>query len=451
MPEAGSRPGTRRPSTGGAAALTYGTNVGAALLSLVNVLVVARVLGPSGRGDVAFVIAVVTFTAALAACGIQEANANLGARNPHARAALASNSVVFALAFGVVAACVVALLTAVIPSVGGDVDRTWLLVALVGIPIAVLKVYLQFLVQAEYGFAATNLAWIAGPLTTALTNGTLAALGVLSVGSAVIAWVGGQTLGTTILLLYISRHSGFGRLDGALARTAVIFGAKTHLGRSLALGNYRIDQWFVGAIAGSRELGFYSVAVAWVEALYYIPGVLCLIQRPDLARAPREEAAWRSARFFRVALILSLSAAAVLIVLAPFLCATIYGAQFSSSVDDLRILAMAAFGIVAMEILGNALVAQRRPLLSTGPIAAAFLVTIVLDILLIPRYGGAGAAVATSVAWTVGGITVIMAFRRALGTTTTRLMPRLSDGTWLLRKARAAVAGALSRRGGLSP
>ena len=53
----------------------------------------------------------------------------------------------------------------------------------------------------------------------------------------------------------------------------------------MLLGNYRLDQWFVGAIAGSRELGLYSVAVAWAEALWYLPTALASVQRPDLVRA----------------------------------------------------------------------------------------------------------------------------------------------------------------------
>ena len=55
----------------------------------------------------------------------------------------------------------------------------------------------------------------------------------------------------------------------------------------MGVGNYRADQWIVGSIAGARELGLYSVAVAWAELLFYLPGVISLLQRPDLVRATR--------------------------------------------------------------------------------------------------------------------------------------------------------------------
>ncbi len=418
----------------GNAAQTYATSAGAAGLSLLNVLVVARQLGPSGRGDIAFLIAVATLTSHLAGFGIHEANANVGGTEPGLRPALATNSVVFALIFGALAGGAVMALTAVAPSVGGDVERVWLLVALAAVPMLILKVYLQFLVQAEYGFGVTNLAWIVGPLTTAGTNSVLAAIGVLSVGSAIVVWVVGQVMGLIILLRYIHRHSGFSKPDAALADRSARFGAKTHLGRFMTMGNYRVDQWFIGAMSGSRELGFYSIAVAWAELLFYIPGVLVLVQRPDLVRASAELAARLAAQFFRVALVIALVGSVVLVVAAPILCTLVFGQEFSNSIDDLRLLSLAGFGIVSLQLLGSALTAQRRPLLAAAPVAVAFLITIILDIVLIPRYGGAGAAIATSVAWTTGGVVAVMIFRRVLPTALTDFLPRPSDFSWVWRK-----------------
>ena len=73
---------TQRPSFFAAAAFTYGTNIIVAVLSLVNVLVVARTLGPSGRGGVAFLTAIAWFTSNLATFGVQEANANFAGAEP---------------------------------------------------------------------------------------------------------------------------------------------------------------------------------------------------------------------------------------------------------------------------------------------------------------------------------------------------------------------------------
>ena len=434
----------RPPSLARAAATTYATNLAVAVLSLVNVLFVARALGPAGRGDVAFLIAVALLTSHLASFSLQQAHANLGAAEPETRRGLAANAVLFAAFMSTAAGGLVLGLVAAFPALGGEVSRTLLLIALAAIPALLLRSYLSFLVQADYGFAVTNVAWISGPLTSAIVNGVMASLGVLTVASATIAWLGGQTLGALILVAYVRRHAGFGRPDAQLARRTLGFGARSHVGHFMQVGNYRVDQWFLGSMVGSRELGLYSIAVAWAELLFYLPGVLVLVQRPDLVRADPQEAARSTARVVRVALVVAAGAATVLAVSAPLLCAGVFGEDFTGSVDDLRVLALGAFGIVAFELLRNTLTAQGKPMLASAAVGVAFILTIVLDLLLIPTLGGLGAAIATTAAYTGGGVAVALIFARALETRVRDLVPRPRDVGWIVEHVRGA---ATARRG----
>ena len=103
----GAGPGVRVSGT-----TTFATNMVAAALSLANVLITARQLGPSGRGELAFLTTVAMLTAALSSFGVEEAHANLAATMPRVRRTLASNSLAFGLVFGALAAGFVALLMA---------------------------------------------------------------------------------------------------------------------------------------------------------------------------------------------------------------------------------------------------------------------------------------------------------------------------------------------------
>jgi O-antigen/teichoic acid export membrane protein len=416
---------TQRPSLFAAAAFTYGTNVAVAVLSLANVLVVARTLGPSGRGGVAFLTAIAWFTSNLATFGVQEANANLAGAEPTSRRSLATNSLLFALLFGIGAAAFLVGLIALFPGVGGDSSSGLRWLAFGSLPILVLGIYLRFLVQADYGFGVTNAAWLITPVANVGMNGLLAAFGVLSVGTAVATWIAGQTLATLLLLAHVGRRlAGFGRPDLRLARRALRFGLQSHAGRVMLLGNYRLDQWLLGAIAGSRELGLYSVAVAWAEALWFLPTTLSAVQRPDLVRAAKREAARLSTLIFRAAVVLTLVSSAAMLLLAPFLCVTIFGDEFRGSIIDLRILILGSLGVVALKLLGNALTAQARPVLASTAIGAGFVATIVLDVILIPPYGGLGAAIASSLAYTAGGLAIVIIFSRALASPVVDLLPR---------------------------
>jgi O-antigen/teichoic acid export membrane protein len=125
--------------------------------------------------------------------------------------------------------------------------------------------------------------------------------------------------------------------------------------------------------------------------------------------------------------LLTAPAVLVLVIAAPFLCVTVFGSEFRSSINDLRVLAPGAFGIVALKLLANALVAQGRPLLSTAAVGVAFVLTVALDLLLIPAHGGLGAAIASTVAYTAGGAAAVVLFVRALGISRAAIVPRGAD------------------------
>ena len=438
MPVSAPPPRESRPSFVSAVAGTYLTNAFVAGLSLANVLITARALGPEGRGGLAFMTTMAMLTATLASLGVEEANGNLAGTQPGLRRALATNSVVIALVVGCSAAGLLLGLIEAFPSVGGDSTPALRWIAMAAIPILVLQVYLQFLVRADYGFRATNLAALVGPVLSVLANGILVALDVITVETALATWVVAQGLGMLVLVWYVDRRlAGFGRPDFRLIRRATGFGIKAHLGRVMKTGNYRLDQWILGAMAGSRELGLYSVAVAWSEALFYLPEALGMVVRPDVVRATHADAGSRVAVVFRAAILLSIPFVIVLVVAAPILCVTVFGDEFRGSVDDLRILAPGAFGIVALKLLGNALTARERPLLANVGVAVAFGTTIGLDVALIPIFGGAGAATASTVAYTVGGLVAVAVFTRAMHVRVGALLPRRQDLVRLVASLRA--------------
>jgi O-antigen/teichoic acid export membrane protein len=432
-----------RPRFVRSAATTYLTTVGVSVVSLVNVMITARNLGAVGRGQIALLITIATLTSTLALLGVDQATVNFAGRRPTARPALATNAVLLAGVLGAAAAAVVAALVVALPAVGGHLSWKLLAAALGAIPVLIVRAYLQALLQADYQFAVANASRLLSPLTGVAINGALGFAGALTVTSAVATWIGGQALGVAVLVwVVVRRGSGFGRPDLALARRELGFGARSHPGRIMNLGNYRLDQWFVGTIAGARELGLYSVAVAWSEALFFLPTALASVQRPDLVRADRRAAARRASRVYRLGLVLTAPLALGLVAAAPWLCTTVFGREFQGAVGQLRVLSIGAFGIVAVKLLGDALIAQRRPLLSSVPVGFGLVFTVALDATLIPSYGGMGAAIASAVAYTAAGIAACATFATVLGAPKRDLAPQLRDLAQLrlaLRRTRAGT------------
>ena len=105
----------------------------------------------------------------------------------------------------------------------------------------------------------------------------------------------------------------------------------------------------------------------------------------------------------------------------------------------LRVLCLGSFGIATLKLLGNALTAQRRPLLETGAVAVAFVTVFALDFALIPDHGGLGASIASAASYTLGGLAAAVIFGRTLGAGISDLIPRPSDVLVLGRKRERAL------------
>jgi O-antigen/teichoic acid export membrane protein len=434
-------PAFQRPRFLRSAATTYASNLAVAIISLVNVIITARFLGPTARGDIALLTAISGIASTIALLGVEQAIVNIAGRDAKLRPALASNAVLLSVAMGAIGSLAVGILVVVFPGLKGDVSTVMFTFVFLAIPVLIGRVYLQALLDSDYRFAFSNGVRLVAPVSGVVINGALGVVHVLTVSTAMTVWLAGQTVSTVMLGWYAGRRlSGYGRPSRALARRSLTFGTKSHVSHIISLGNWRLDQWFVGSMVGSRELGYYSVAVSWSEALFILPAALRNVQRPDLVRADRREAGRQAARVFRICVLITLPAVLVMTVAAPFLCSTIFGPEFANSIDDLRWLLPGTFGIVALRILGDALIAQRRPMLPSIATAAALIVTIVLDVTLIPAHGGLGAAIASTAAYTVGGAIVALIFMRGLLVRGADLLWRRGDLAFLAGKLRGRAA-----------
>jgi O-antigen/teichoic acid export membrane protein len=407
---------------------TFGTQLGIAVVSFAGALITAHVLGPAGRGELTFLVTVSMLSATIGLLGVDDANVNFAGREPATRRALASNSVVLSLLLGCLVIAILTVLIALVPSIGGE-SAPWLRwLAIAAVPMLILKIYLKFILQADFHFRMANTAWLLPPLANLVVNVAMALMGVLTVASAFVSWTVTHAVATALLVAFVARRStGFGRPSAALARRTLRFGVRSHPGRVMMAGNYRLDQWFVGAIAGSRELGLYSIAVSLSEILFYLPTALTISQRPYLVRAGKREAGQRAARVFRASLILTAASAAGLAAAAPLLVPALFGAEFGGSVGAVQILAAGSVGVLALKLLGNALTAQGRPGLATAGAAVGFVAMVALDALLIPAHGGDGAALASTASYTLGGVVIVAMFMRFFHAPARWLVPRPSE------------------------
>lgn len=416
-----------------ATATTYGAQIAVSVLSLANVLVIARTLGPAGRGDVAFLTAVAWLTAFCFAMSAHEAMANRAATDPKDRPELAGSAVILAALLGAAGAAAAYVAVNYVPFLRMEVDGLAMWAALVAIPVLILQTYFSYLVRAAFAVGAANVALIITALGVAL-NAALAVLGLLTSRNAVFVWTGAQVLSVVVLGAYLSRCLGSIRAPNRrLLRHIARFAIRAHGAGLTNSATYRIDSWILGAIAGPHQLGVYSVAVAWFEGLFLLPQAISLALRPTIATATDERGSRLAAQGCTIAVVVTAVMGGALYLLAPVLCVGVFGPEFRDSVPLLRLLIPGALGIATLKILGSALTARGRPWLESVASACAFGVAVAMYVTLIPRFGAVGSAAASTAAYLIGGATAGVIFARTFGRSGRDLVPTFSQLVSVMR------------------
>jgi len=168
----------------------------------------------------------------------------------------------------------------------------------------------------------------------------------------------------------------------------------------------RIDQVFIKYFIDITTVGLYSVAVQLTEIWQVLPQILLAALFPALVNAHTTNKIYGK-RVLALTLLLSLYCVLVslfTIVLAPVLVPLIYGTAFIASVPLLKIYTWSLFGTVSGFLITTILVTenQRRIQIMVGILP--MILNIILNLLLIPQYGAAGAAWATVLSYSLAPV-----------------------------------------------
>ena len=283
---------------------------------------------------------------------------------------------------------------------------------LVWIPLQILTYYLGALFTAEQRFGqlyvVTFLQGVAvilviAPLTLLLKLGDRGALAGIMAGTLVAATV-------EFAILVGKFHWRNLSIRRNMNRDFLRFGIRGYFANIAQLFTYRFDSFIVGYDAGSAALGIYAVAYTAAELLWYIPSTVATVLMTTTAGSSAEEASVRTARVCRMALLFAGTAGiAGGLVASPVF--PLLGARYAASITLLWALLPGTILLAAAKILSADFIGRGRPEYSSHSSGVGFVATVVLDLLLIPRYGALAAAVISSLIYGLQTLYLFRCFR----------------------------------------
>jgi O-antigen/teichoic acid export membrane protein len=164
----------------------------------------------------------------------------------------------------------------------------------------------------------------------------------------------------------------------------------------------RIDQVMLGQLAGDGEVGIYSVAVRLAEVWCFIPSALYWSVFPSIveAKALDEELFYqRLQKFYNLVAMLAYLVAVPISLLAIWLVPLLFGEAYARGGPMLAVLIWANLFIGLEMARSGFLTAMNWTRLYLVTVTLGCLVNIGLNLLLIPRFGGMGAVIASLAAY----------------------------------------------------
>lgn len=399
--------------------ITLGTQVGIQAIGLVTGILVARFLGPEGRGELAAIIVWVSLVAYLGNLGLPTAYTYSAARDPSRLRSLLGNGLVAMLVQWPL--LFAAGLLVIYSALSGYENPTrHLAVVYLGlyIPFNLLTLYANRTQQGLGHFVGFNAVRLCVPVSYVAALGLLAWMERFTVTGVLAANLFSNlmafALALSLLLSRAREATGHPWIDLPALKRDLRYGLSAHLGTLQPFTGLQIDVLMLTLLLQPDDLGLYMAALAG-SGLIRAQGVaLGMVTMPEVAKHRDRPSQYRKlARIASFTTGLSGATAGVLVLWAKPLVDLVYGAAFDGAAGALQILALAALMACINRVLADGLRGMGQPLTGTAAEMASLVVGMPALLLLAPPHGASGAAAAVTLASAAALAVTVWSFFRA--------------------------------------
>jgi PST family polysaccharide transporter len=181
----------------------------------------------------------------------------------------------------------------------------------------------------------------------------------------------------------------------------------------LSMVYLRIDQVMLHKMASDFVLGQYVAAVRVSELFEFLPAAFIVSMAPVLSVSVNDPKRFQdyTDKLFRYFMIASSGICVFMSAGAGLIVRVLYGSQFLPAGPLLAVLIWSEIAVFFATVVYNVLIAKNQQWLLPVPTLVGAAINVALNVVLIPRYGAAGAAWATLVSYTVAWTAVLFFFK----------------------------------------
>ena len=409
------------------------------ILNIVSGVLLARLLLPAGRGELAAVILWPSMVAAIGILGLHEAIAFHAAKRSHKPGEIFAASLALGFVLSIVLVPVgYVVVKVVFADYPAEVkDAAYLYLAF--IPLNLFGLYMVALFQGGLKFVEWNILRTLVHAAFTLLILLFYWLGFASVIDFALASLLANAI-TVATGLGLHYRRGWLGLRPSLqpAKDLLRYGSKVHLGYIVSVVSGRLDQLLISVVLAAADLGLFVVAASVATASKAVSNTLGVLAFPKIAnQATPEGKVLVFGRYTRATVFAILPPTAILFWLAPWVLEFFFGRAFLPATAVARLLIVAAIPLGCKFVFIAGLKAYDRALV----ISQAELVGLVLSVIslavLLPLYGIVGAGWAAVISQTGAALFMVYCVRYNLGVGLGALFrPTMADVKLVLERIR---------------
>jgi O-antigen/teichoic acid export membrane protein len=382
-------------------------------VGLISSVVTARWLGPDGRGLLATLSVITGMSLQFGNPGLHTGNVYVVARRPERTAGVLGNTLVVSFGAGLLAALVACSMARLEPGWFPGIPFPLIALTSAVLPFQFMTLLYQNTLLGMQATLAFNLFEVGNKIVTfAALFAWLVFLGGGAPGAAVLFGAMAVLFGTASLL-YCARLVPFSiSFDRTLFSEMIRYGGRVYLACLLAFLVIRSDMLLVNYFLGTGEAGVYSIAVQIADAILLLPVTIGMILLPRIAGTAEEEKDQVTARVLRhTAILLGGLCLAAGIAVGPVV-RLLYGPAFAGAIPATLLLLPGILALGLNGVLMNHFGGRGMPPVTAWAPLLGLVLNVTLNLAMIPRYGIAGAALTSSLAYGLMFAVSLTAFRR---------------------------------------
>ena len=391
-----------------------GNQVFIIIITFATSILLARYLGPEGKGLMTALLVYPTLLVSLAELGIRQSATYLIGKKKYSEQDVISQVLLFLVTSSIAMVLIVAYLFKVLNN--PDFTFFMVLMAVFYVPVKLAISYSQGVFLGREEINKFNITSRLQPTI----NLTLIVLFIIIFGLSVVGAVLATFVASLTVALYalreLTRISPIKlHFNWVISKRLISMGIVYAMALFILNLNYKIDVVLLERLTVASEIGQYSIGVGIVELIWLLPSTLGVVIFSHSSNA-KDPAGFSKGimKLFRVTFVFSIICGLLLFFASEYIIPLVYGVAFAPSVEVLRILLPGIILMTAFKVLNMDLAGKGKPQVSLIAFTPAIVVNVILNVLWIPLYGANGAALASTISYSLGSLIFLALYSRIL-------------------------------------